>query len=618
MQLHQPTPPAEPVVPPHHKGPSAELIEPDSEWRLIASLRAVATMPPLAQLARAAAAFAQLQDMIGNACADLAVTGRAAVARYDAATPTVEQILAEAQAQHGGVGELAAARAAHRAAAVRRWLPLSRDERAQQPNLGWIAVSGEDDPPWRPVNAEVTRFPQRDLDVVVHGQPLRLRYAQTGPLAGSKVVVLLHGHSSRLEECEEVLDQLHAMREPNGVRTYTALALDLPGCGYSTQPPPDVASVDFIWATVVAFVEGVFAAAGRPVEVACIGGGSLGGNLSLIFGEQQPPWLLTIAPWSPAAMWGFNLVVHSVGLVAASVRAQEVETSARRAEYFHRVFEDDAGGNQSEQWYSAKWPGRANALAASQRDRREVYSERFRRWHWAIAAAQLPQRHDEAALKSIGCPVLILAGADDDHTFTHIAGRVKDAAEGPLRDKPGAAYLLTDVGHSIHNERPAFLAEVIHQFLTTYARRNSVTTDIKLQLDTVVIDATYLEVAGPGGTALELDGIAARQRDGGAAAGERRRALCHATGDQLVVNYEGDYLGGVTINGGVDGVALVGTVRVPVGSKLTVARTVRTAVESSMGRTRPMFMHEDVELDVFDELRALRAEVAALKAKVGL
>ena len=649
------TPAPEPIPQLSEPEPPAAILDPHdpigrggSDGRLAAVLRAQVGQPPAVLLAHAARRFAAGEDDLARAFADLAVTGRAAVARYDAAAPSYADVEAATAALGQTLGLIPIERARNRAAEVRAYLDASAEGRAGSA-LGWIAVSGEDDPPWRPVNASVTRFPQRDVQVTVDGISVSLRYVQTGPLIGRRVVVLLHGHSSRLEEYEELMAALHEVRAPNGLRAYTVLALDLPGSGYSSFVEPSQMTGEgpialaFTARAVVAFVEAVFAQAGVAPDVAAIGGGSLGGNLALIFGEHRPAWLQAIAPWSPAAMWGWDLL-RDVGKGVVTGRIAEPEQPASRKAYFLAVYNGEtppawveilaqpfinyADFNQSTQWYGASWPGKRAALRGSRRDRHETYHPTFRRWHWRLAAEQLDQLHGTTALATIACPVLILAGAEDNYDHANIFDRVKDAIVGPLAPRPGTGYLLHGVGHSIHNERPAFLASALHTFLTAHTRRSLMPTDIQLEPDKVLVNSTYLEVAGPGGTALELDGDAARQRDGVRVGGDRRRALVHASGDQLMINYDGDYTGGVLLHGGLGKITLSAptvelaaatlvklsgpTVAIAQGTRVTL--TYRESIPNPRGGHARLF---DNELDLLTELLALRRELNELKQRVG-
>jgi hypothetical protein len=70
-------------------------------------------------------------------------------------------------------------------------------------------------------------------------------------------------------------------------------------------------------------------------------------------------------------------------------------------------------------------------------------------------------------------------------------------------------------------------------------------TDILLEDSTIVLAAHTTRVQGPD---LELDAEDRRapERRGG---GSPRRALVHGFNDELIVNYGGDFPGGVTVQG---------------------------------------------------------------------
>src|SRR5262249_17453194 len=110
-------------------------------------------------------------------------------------------------------------------------------------DLGWIAVSGEDDLPHRPVNVPRTPYPQHDLTVMVPGDlghvlPARTGYAMATaaappPLppptprrtkppqnaepalpAGDWIILFINGSDSRLEEADDLIPKL--VRLPDG------------------------------------------------------------------------------------------------------------------------------------------------------------------------------------------------------------------------------------------------------------------------------------------------------------------------------------------------------------------------------------------------------------------
>jgi len=135
-------------------------------------------------------------------------------------------------------------------------------------NLGWIAVSGEDDAPHRPVNVPSSDFPQYDINVVVNA-PLalppnpptvivstRFVVAQSKPPAapppvvtapwalapdpqlaiapGAEVLLFVHGMDSRAEEANDIITALFK-RMAGSPRNLVVIAMDLPTSGYATN-----------------------------------------------------------------------------------------------------------------------------------------------------------------------------------------------------------------------------------------------------------------------------------------------------------------------------------------------------------------------------------------------
>ena len=192
--------------------------------------------------------------------------------------------------------------------------------------LGWIAVSGEDDLPHRPVNLPAPALPggplleQFEIPVRLMGMTIRTRFfissavedaapaaiaeatraLPTDPVpsvpAGHEVILSLHGHSSSAEEPLAIIPHLHAAGLARG-RKYSVISFDLPNSGYAepfdhtrvpgeTTFPPDPLSgelgrtpiLDFTEDFVVAFVEG--AAPHHPDQEPVRGRdrGSLGGT----------------------------------------------------------------------------------------------------------------------------------------------------------------------------------------------------------------------------------------------------------------------------------------------------------------------------------------------------
>ncbi len=139
-------------------------------------------------------------------------------------------------------------------------LPLKQKKKHRR-ELGWIAVSGEDDSPHRPVNVPSSNYPQYDISVSVKNSKgdaivVRSRYivAQQAPpvfpdvrkgqlLAeelrpsippDSEVLLFLHGMDSRAEEATDITSQLLLLRQRTpGRKNLVVISVDLPTSGYA-------------------------------------------------------------------------------------------------------------------------------------------------------------------------------------------------------------------------------------------------------------------------------------------------------------------------------------------------------------------------------------------------
>jgi pimeloyl-ACP methyl ester carboxylesterase len=284
--IEEPTP--DEIPPPGYVAPPPDLVV-GNEWRLIQPLRSGAASGSSLTILTSAV-VAQVQHYpgvsggllppspasLGMAFADLAVTGRRAYMDFILRRP-----------REGGPGGLieSAVMARLVAAGASGWTPaligkatsevLDRAYqvawflRAQtdRGGLGWIAVSGEDDLPHRPVNVPRTPFPQHDLSFTVPGDlgevVVQTRFAiatadeppappalpppgrnlppvldepTLGKTLGkdNRIILFINGSDSRLEEANDLIPKL--VRLPDGRPSgYTVLTLDLPGSGYASQ-----------------------------------------------------------------------------------------------------------------------------------------------------------------------------------------------------------------------------------------------------------------------------------------------------------------------------------------------------------------------------------------------
>lgn len=272
----------------------------------------------------------------------------------------------------------------------------------------------------RPVRAPATSHEQRDVTVL----GMRLRYVDVAPIGevDQPPLLLAHGHSSRIEEYEAILPHLRKGRR--------VLVCDLPGSGYSDKPDREY-SLRLFEDTLLGFLDAM------GVETAHIGGGSLGGNLSLRLAHREPERFPRVAAWAPAGAW-----LPSPGW-------QRFARTARHAEwaFFPSLW------IQSRFWYSPKWDGRHAALEGAWKYYREVYGPGFHRMYWDIG-------HDQARTSlfplapDIRQPVWLGVG-DQDHGL--------DMFEGVKR----LSTMIPDVRLTIYEGARHSLANEIAERLAT-------------------------------------------------------------------------------------------------------------------------------------------------------
>jgi pimeloyl-ACP methyl ester carboxylesterase len=346
-----------------------------NEGRVRAELRAVAQKrDPVHSLCQAAQRFtrngpastvAKVAGLIvpyntpsdhdfGNAFADLSVTGKATFARFVQLHPNEASLRGNPGCAGASDSSLTGAlNRAYRVAAALRGPHDSPERKA----LGWIAVSGEDDQPYRPVNVPSfkTNFPQFQLTVdvpapkssfiritlpartintrymIAHAQPPTFQrptnlLVDGGPgrqvpadllpalAPDAQVILFIHGMDSKIEEAGDLTEALHRV----GGKNWTVIAMDLPTSGYadnidhrrispiSAVQCHSTPVVDFIEDFIVAFVDkldGQLNGQLKP-KIKAVVGGSLGGNMAMRLGRRSnTPWITNVVPWSPASIW---------------------------------------------------------------------------------------------------------------------------------------------------------------------------------------------------------------------------------------------------------------------------------------------------------------------------
>jgi len=440
----------------------------DEEFRLIPALREAAqTREPYEILARAAEAFYRADHPPtqhferANALADLAVTGRVSYGLLKA-TPLNETSLAEdtrarlapsVQAAPGDVAD-AVSMALDRAYAVAWALrgPVAQRAALRAPVPGWIAVSGEDDKPHRPVNVAPPPFEQFEIPVTTHGVTVQTRFfiasavEDPAPAAippstralppdpvphvpdGHRVILFLHGHSSGAEEALAIIPHILKAGLDHGTK-YSIVSFDLPNNGYSatfdhtkvalssdTSYPGGITDhltpictpiLDYIEDFVVAFVDALDLITPVKNRFAGVIGGSLGGNLGLRLGRRPnlaaDPWLNAgIVSWDAASVWDPMVQdeIKRKGPDYCRSMWDVAETDSMRVDYFFDSYEKtrDIGPlnlvlAQPDMWYRKDWECKALHIKESRVARQEIYNAYFRQWHWRVAGEQLIYSH---------------------------------------------------------------------------------------------------------------------------------------------------------------------------------------------------------------------------------
>lgn len=270
---------------------------------------------------------------------------------------------------------------------------------------------------------------------------MRLRYIDVGPTskdATGETLLLLHGHTSRIEEYDEIVPIL--------AEQHRVLVPDLPGCGYSDKPN-HAYSLQMYEDTLLGFLDRL------GVRECRVGGGSLGGNLTLRLGHRVPDRFPRLAAWAPAGAWEPTQWIADVG--------KAIGRSAGRMLFWPFVWV------QSRYWYEARWPKRDQTLRDTFAYYREVMGPGFARMYFEVGFDQIMHSHFGYA-KDIAQPTL-LGWGDRDHGLNMGAGVKKLASLIPrseLKVFPGAR-------HSLANEVPEELARACAEFFARGPRHGS-------------------------------------------------------------------------------------------------------------------------------------------------
>jgi len=339
---------------------------------------------------------------------------------------------------------------------------------------------------------------------------------------GHEVILFLHGHSSSADEALPIIPEILRAGLRRGAKL-SVISFDLPNSGYSetfshtrvaatgdTTYPGGIFDgekvrtpiLDFEEDFVVAFVNALDRVTPVKSRFAGVIGGSLGGNLGLRLGRRPDlaanPWLNAgIVSWSPASVWDPMIrdEVKRKGPDRCRDHWDLPEVPYSRVDYFAEVFDRFIDPvvvrtKQPQYWYSKDWtPCKQLSIQGARIARRETYCSNFRQWHWRLAGEQLIYSHvdrvdhfDENtpwryALNTVR--QLLVAGADDNYQGSNIFDATRTLAS-LMKNTPGESLFLLHTGHSMHVERPAFVAEEIVKFLSPRKARSR--TDISFVL----------------------------------------------------------------------------------------------------------------------------------------
>jgi len=278
----------------------------------------------------------------------------------------------------------------------------------------------------RPRQALATRHEQRDVNV--YG--LRLRYIDVRPTGDEDdlPLLLIHGHSSRLEEYDALLPYVAKRRR--------VLVPDLPGSGYSDKPDCRY-DLRLLEDVLLGFLDE------KGIDKCHLGGGSLGGNLVLRLGHREPERFQHLAAWAPAGAWDRMRAMPALMQVLKRLRFLFWPTLRLQSRF----------------WYSKSWNGRHAALQGAWTYYREVYGRGFHRMYWDIGIDQLISSLFDRA-HEIEHPTYLAYG-ENDHGLALNVGTQR-LAKLMKRTK---LTCFRNAKHSLANEVPKKLGEEVDAFL---------------------------------------------------------------------------------------------------------------------------------------------------------
>jgi pimeloyl-ACP methyl ester carboxylesterase len=261
-------------------------------------------------------------------------------------------------------------------------------------------------------------------------------------------------------------------------------------------------------------------ASGRRVRVA---GGSLGGNLTLLVAERKPKfsWLEAAYCWSPGSAWGPSQE-FALGGGPTRKRAERAWAEADKEPFLFTSYVEKAtpiGKSHPQPWYwyfdcwgedhhpeckklgngacsrcqhhpklhlppdkllgpSDNYPKmsakKARSIEGALLSTALAARPSRMAWHWEIAAEQLELSHRQLVaggrrrIERLQCPTKFMAGREDRHfpvplfqdTQACFAMALARRATDPTAARVSEQW-FDATGHSVHNERPRELAQIL-------------------------------------------------------------------------------------------------------------------------------------------------------------
>jgi len=345
------------------------------------------------------------------------------------------------------------------------------------------------------------------VSLTINGITCALNYEVHQAPPGAPHLLLLHGHSSSIGEFADVLPLLRGRAQ--------VVLLDLPGCGASSDveaelvraayPNKAAPSLSFLADVVAHFVDDVVRPRLDGRSKLRVAGGSLGGNLTLFMAcRRLISWIGSAVVWSPGSAWRGDLS-QVLGAPTALGRAQQ-DWTGRRVEFLTSSYAAPVVPTllpQPAYWYSDGWGGgsrdclpnlscdvppftcksdayspmtsrKARAIESALHHANSRFTPHAAQWHWQVAADQLRYSHRSRIkldggrvgprIAALRAPTLFMSGEHDNRFPVDFVQYTRALSEDARKgSQPVAFKVVEDSGHSIHNERPELLANLLLQ-----------------------------------------------------------------------------------------------------------------------------------------------------------